>query len=127
MTFITQCLLSQYPKPSIHHRQRWHKSNKWGIKALAENFPTKSMPPTWLRSLPLLQEGPRSIDNFHAGTIVLHEIHKYQKGTDILICKVSFQYLLSEITMDVRADVHWKSLVVQAMHEDAETYTVFIF
>jgi histone H3/H4 len=41
-----------------------------------------------------------------AGTVAMHEIHKYQKDTSLLVPKTSFQRLVKEITKDYQVRIH---------------------
>src|SRR5258708_1058116 len=46
--------------------------------------------------------GVKKPHHFCPGTVALHEIHKYQKSTELLIRKLPFQHLVCEIAQDFK-------------------------
>ena len=44
--------------------------------------------------------GPTKPHQFRPGTVALHEIRKYQKSTELLICRLPFEQLVHEILQD---------------------------
>ncbi len=54
---------------------------------------------------------------YHPGTVALREIRKYQKSTDLLLCKLPFQRLAREITQNVRGDLHFQATALAASQE----------
>ena len=68
------------------------------------------------------------------GTVALREIVKYQKSTNLLIPKLSFQRLVREITPQVSpffdekvSGVKWRSTALLALQEAAESYLIHLF
>jgi len=59
--------------------------------------------------------------------VALREIRKYQKSTETLIPKLSFQRLVREICMDIKADTRFQSIALLALQEAAEGYLVSMF
>jgi len=59
--------------------------------------------------------------------VALHEICRYQKGTDLLIRKAPFQRLIREIAQDYETDVRFQSTAVLALQEAAEMYLIGLF
>jgi hypothetical protein len=50
-------------------------------------------------------------------TVALHEIHRYQKSTDLLIRKLPFQRLVREIAQDFKSDLSFQGSAVLALQE----------
>ncbi|KAL7519361.1 hypothetical protein ACHAWX_004127 [Stephanocyclus meneghinianus] len=50
--------------------------------------------------------GVKKPHRYHPGTIALQEIRRYQKSTNILICKAPFQRLVREIYQDITRIPH---------------------
>jgi len=63
---------------------------------------------------------------YRPGTVALREIRRYQKSTDLLIPKASFQRYVREIAQKKPAtkNYRWQSLALLALQEAAENYTV---
>ncbi len=63
-------------------------------------------PPKWLatkadrRSAPATG-GIKKPHRYHPGTVALRKIRRYQKSTDLLICKLPFQCLAREVLQDL--------------------------
>ena len=57
----------------------------------------------------------------------MREIRWYQKSTELLIRKLSFQRLVREIAQDLRNDLRFQSSAVMALQEAAETHIVSLF
>ena len=64
---------------------------------------------------------------FRPGTVALREIRKYQKSTDLVLRKASFQRLVREVTQDIRSEVRFQSTALLALQEAAEMYLVGLF
>ena len=58
------------------------------------------------------------------GTIVLREIQKYQKSTELLIHTLPFQCLVSEILQGFNMELRVTPAIVMALQEAAEAYLV---
>ena len=64
---------------------------------------------------------------YRPGTIALREIRRYQKSTELLIKKASFQRLIREIAQDFKTDLRFQLASLSALQEAAEAYLVGIF
>ena len=64
---------------------------------------------------------------FRPQTRPLREIRRYQRSTELLIRKLSFQRLVREIAQDVRKDLRFQSSAVMALQEAAEAHIVSLF
>ncbi|TFY80537.1 hypothetical protein EWM64_g3471 [Hericium alpestre] len=64
---------------------------------------------------------------FHPGTVALREICRYQKSTELLICKLPFQHLVCEIAYGIKPDMRFQSSAIMALQEAAEAYLVSLF
>ena len=76
-----------------------------------------------------LKKKPR---RYRPGTVALREIVRYQKSTELLIRKISFQRLLREISQEVCRDlnkdpVRYQSTAILALQEAAEDFLVRMF
>jgi histone H3 len=64
------------------------------------------------------------------GTVALCKIHRYQKSTDLLICKLPFQGLVRDIAQSfkIRGEVpRFQSTAVLALQEASEAFLVGVF
>ena len=52
---------------------------------------------------------------FRPGTVVLCEIRRYQKSTELLIRKLPFQRLMREVAQDFKADLRFQSHAIMAL------------
>ncbi len=59
--------------------------------------------------------------------MALREIRKYQKSTDLLIRKLSFQRFVRQIAQDFKSDLRFQSSALLALQEAAEAYLVGLF
>ncbi len=66
---------------------------------------------------------------YRPGTVALHEIHRFQKSTELLIRKAPFQRLCCEIAQRINANgvIHFQSTAVLALHEALEAYMIRLF
>ncbi len=64
---------------------------------------------------------------YRPGTVAIHEIHTYQKNTDLLIRKAPFQHLVKEIATDFKSDLRMQSTALLALQEALEAYLVRLF
>ena len=68
--------------------------------------------------------GCKKPHRYHPGTVALHEIHKYQKRTDLLLCKLLFQRFVREITQNVRGDLRFQATALAASQQATEAYLI---
>ncbi|CAI4233094.1 unnamed protein product [Auanema sp. JU1783] len=63
------------------------------------------------------------------GSLALKEIRKYQKTTNLLIPRLSFQRVVREIAnnMSTSHELRWQSDAISALQEAAETYLTLLF
>lgn len=87
-------------------------------KQLATKAARKSAPVTG---------GVKKPHQYRPGTIALREIRRYQKSTELLICKLLFQRLVREIAQDFKTDLRFQSSAVMALQEASEAYLVALF
>ena len=71
--------------------------------------------------------GVRKPRRFRPGTVALREIRKYQKSTELLIRKITFQRLVREVCRTLNPELRFQSLALQALQEAAEAYLVNMF
>ncbi|XP_037676821.1 histone H3.3C-like [Choloepus didactylus] len=103
-----------------HTKQTAHKSTsgKAPRKQLAMKATCKSVPSTG---------GMKKPHHYRPGTVALHEIRRYQKSTELLICKLPFQHLVREIAQDFKTDLRFQSAAISALQEASEAYLVSLF
>ncbi|XP_050796308.1 histone H3-like [Gopherus flavomarginatus] len=101
-------------------KQTAHKSigGKAPCKQLATKAARKSAPATG---------GVRKPHRYWPGTVALREIRRYQKSTELLICKLPFQCLVREIAQDFKTDLRFQSSGVMALQEASKAYLVGLF
>ena len=67
----------------------------------------------------------RKPQRYWQGTVALHEIHQFQKSTDLLICKIPFLHLVCEIALEVEQyDMHFQVCAILTLQEATEAYLV---
>lgn len=71
--------------------------------------------------------GIRSPYRYRPGTVALREIHKYQKTTDLLIGKLSFQRVIRELAAEYKRDTRFQASALLAIQEAAEAFLVRVF
>ncbi|KFO18679.1 Histone H3.3 type 2 [Fukomys damarensis] len=65
--------------------------------------------------------------HYRPGTVVLREICRYQKSTELLIWKLPSQRLVREIAQDFKTDLRFQSAAVGAPQEASEAFLVGLF
>lgn len=71
---------------------------------------------------------PRKKRRYRPGTRALKEIKYYQKSTDNLIPKASFQRLVKEVVQNMnRTDIRFYKEAMEALHQACEAYLVELF
>jgi histone H3 len=98
-------------------KQTAHKST--GGKAPRLHLATKAA-----RNLSRSFGGVKKPHRWHPGTVALREIRKYQKNTDLLMRKATFQHLVREIAVGIKSDLRMQSMALLALQEAAEAYMV---
>ena len=61
------------------------------------------------------------------GTVALSEIRRFQKSTELVIKKLTFQRLVREIVQDLRSELTFQSTAILTLQEAAETMLVGVF
>ena len=83
---------------------------------------------TFAKKQPRSQAGQPSAQHqpyrYRPGTVALREIRKYLKSTDLLIHKLPFQRLVSEILQGFNVEFRVTPAMVMALQEAAEAYLV---
>ncbi|XP_076314825.1 histone H3-like [Tachypleus tridentatus] len=64
---------------------------------------------------------------YRPGTVALREIRRYQKSTELLIRKLSFQRMVREIVRYFKTDLRFQSSAVMALQEASEACLVGLF
>ena len=71
--------------------------------------------------------GIKRLHRYHPSTVALREIRRYQKSTELLIRKLSFNCLVREIAQDIKTELRFQREAVAALQEAAEAYLVGLF
>ena len=83
---------------------------------------------TFAKKQPRSQTGPATTQQqphrYRPGTVVLREIRRYQKSTELLICKLPFQRLVRKILQGYGAGYRVTPAMMMALQEEAEAYLV---
>ena len=66
----------------------------------------------------------QQMHRYQPGTVVLREIRRYQKSTELLICKLPFQHLVHEILQGHGVGYRVTLAMMLALQEAAEAYLV---
>mmetsp|Transcript_9306 Transcript_9306/g.15851 ORF Transcript_9306/g.15851 Transcript_9306/m.15851 type:complete len:171 (-) Transcript_9306:109-621(-) len=78
-------------------------------------------------SKPSFFGGVKKPHRFRPGTVALREIRKYQKSTDLLIRRITFERLAREVAQDYKSDLRFQRSAIDALHEATEHYVVGLF
>ena len=89
-------------------------------KATGSKSPKKSQKTS---SQPKERKKPR----FRPGTVALREIKRYQKSTDLLLPRASFQRVVRDICGNYDPDLRFAAQALIALQEATEAYLVGIF
>ena len=65
--------------------------------------------------------------NFFIANILMTNVLRYQKSTELLIRKLRLQRLVREIAQDFKTDLRFQSSAVMALQEASEAYLVGLF
>lgn len=99
-----------------------------GGKGPHKTVSSKGLPvPQTARKRAPIVGGIKKPHRFHAGTVALREIRKYQKSTDLLIRKLPFQRFVREIAQDYKTDLRFQSSAILALQESTESYLTGLF
>ncbi len=79
------------------------------------------------RKMAPAQSMPRRLRRYRPGKLALKEVRKYQKSTELLIKKVSFQRFVREIAQEFMPDVRFQSTALFALQEAAKAHLVGLF
>ena len=71
--------------------------------------------------------GIKKPHRYRPGTVALREIRKFQKSTDLLIKKFSFQKLVKAISNENSPDIRFQSQALLALQEAAEAFLIGLF
>mmetsp|Transcript_17303 Transcript_17303/g.28443 ORF Transcript_17303/g.28443 Transcript_17303/m.28443 type:complete len:133 (-) Transcript_17303:871-1269(-) len=71
--------------------------------------------------------GAKKPRRYRPGTVALREIRRYQKSTDLIIKKATFQRVVREISQRFGSDLRFQSTAVLALQEAAEAYLIGLF
>ncbi|XP_024296120.1 histone H3.3A-like [Oncorhynchus tshawytscha] len=71
--------------------------------------------------------GVKKPHHYSSGTVALREIRRYQKSTELLICKLPFQHLVRKIAQDFKTDLRFQTAAIGALQEPSEAYLVGSF
>ena len=103
-------MIAEYHKTHSHkvniesaQAKKWlkrHPALKGSGKA-----PRKQLAPKAARKSTPAAGGVKKLCRYRLGTVALHEIHRYQKSTELLLQKLPFQCLVREITQDFKTNL----------------------
>lgn len=85
---------------------------------------TNSKSSTLKKILPKPKKGEKIV---RGETIPLREIRHYQKSTELLIPKLSFQRLVREIAQEYKTDLKFQAAALGALQEGSEAYLTNLF
>merc|ERR1711981_972795 len=85
---------------------------------------THSKSSTLKKILPKPKKGEKIV---RGETIPLREIRHYQKSTELLIPKLSFQRLVREIAQEYKTDLKFQAAALGALQEGSEAYLTNLF
>ena len=72
-------------------------------------------------------KGEKRKMRYKAGTVALREVKKYQKKTEMLLPRASFQRVVKTIVKDMDHELRFQSQALHALQEATEAYLVGVF
>jgi histone H3 len=72
-------------------------------------------------------EGEKKNRRFRPGTVALREIKRYQKSTNLLLPRASFQRVVRSICSEIDHDLRFQAQALLALQEATEAYLVGVF
>jgi histone H3 len=96
-------------------------------KSTGGKAPRKGLATTAARKTAPGAAGLKKPFRFRPGTVALRQIRKYQKGTELLIRKTSFQRFVREVAQDFKADLRFQVHALEAVQHASEGYLVGVF
>jgi histone H3 len=127
------------------HTPRKSTGGKAPRKALGGKAPVACLAPNAGDGIMHELEKKKKTFRYRPGTKALREIRKYQKSTELLLCKyvlflfllsfvhdfplhrLPFQRLVREIAQDFRSDLKFQSSAILALQEASEGYLTGLF
>ena len=75
----------------------------------------------------ILLAGEKTPMRYRPGSLALQEVHYYQERSNLLIRKLPFQRLVTEIAQGFKQDVRFRSASMMALQEACEAFLVRLF
>ncbi len=64
---------------------------------------------------------------FRPGTVAIREIKRYQRTTDLILPRASFQRFLREVALGINGQIRFQATAIMAIQEAVESYLVGLF
>lgn len=99
-------------------------------KQLARKSTGGKAPRKQLATMKSISPSPKKVAptrRYRPGTLAIREIRRYQKSTNLLIKRLPFHRLVREITQDIKGDLRYQSVALDALQEASEAYLVGLF
>ena len=94
------------------------------VAARCSKAPRKELARKALRKSAPALGGVKKPHRYRPGTVALREIRRYQKSSDLLIQKLSFQRVVREIAQEFKPDLRFEGAAILALQESLESYLV---
>jgi histone H3 len=120
---------------ACHNYQQMAGTKQTVCKSTVKKAPQKQLSKKAVRLNAPRTRGIKKPHRYRPGTVALHQIHHYQKSTELLIHKMPFQHLAREVLQDLTKigsipchDVScFQSTSLLAMQESVEAFSVGFF
>ena len=96
-------------------------------KSMWVKAPRKKLATKVAQKIPAATCGMKKPHHYHPGTVTLKEILHYQKSTEMLIRKLSFQHLVREIAQAFKINLCFQSSAVMVLQEAGDSCLVGLF
>ena len=96
------------------------RTKRTARKSTGGKAPRKQLATKAARKTAPVAGGTKKPHRYRPGTVVLREIRRYQKSTELLVRKLPFQRLVREIAQDFKTDLRFQSSAVVALQEASE-------
>ncbi|MBZ3874631.1 histone H3.3 [Sciurus carolinensis] len=103
------------------------RTKQTAVSPLAGKAPGKQLATKAARKSAPSTSGVKKPHHYRPGTVALPEIRPYQQSTKLLIWKLPFQRLVTEVAQDFKTNLRFQSAVVGTLQEAGEASLVDLF
>jgi histone H3 len=99
---------------------RFSKGNRAPLSCIGGKKVLTSLAP--LAGSNIALNAVKKAHHYRPGTVAFRVIRRYQKSTELLLCRMPFQRLVREIAHDFRFEIRFQAKAILALQETTESY-----